>query len=203
MPTDQLIQACTTTQPEAAWEEFMRRYHPLITAAAVRVARKWGEGEPEEIDDVVQEIYLKFCADRGRILVSFRSEQPDGIFGYIKVVATNAARDFFRRKAATKRGAALTYTLTRMAEHVPIPSDLEQRLTLLELHRLLKVATNTDNGPRDRLIFQLYYREGLTARGISELPGINLNPKGVEGVLHRLVKAVRDAATNTQEMTAD
>ena len=46
----------------------MRRYHAIIVASALRVSRRWGMGTSEEVDDVVQEIYLKFWADDGRVL---------------------------------------------------------------------------------------------------------------------------------------
>jgi RNA polymerase sigma-70 factor, ECF subfamily len=45
---------------------------------------------------------------------------------------------------------------------------------------------------RDRTIFWLYYRQGMTAKEITGLPGIGLSLKGVESALHRLVKLVRD-----------
>ena len=89
-----------------AWEEFMRRYHGVISSAAIRVSRHWGSGSPDEVDDVVQEIYLKMCANGGRVLSGFRSTNTDAIYGFIKVVATNAAQDFFRQKAADKRGGS-------------------------------------------------------------------------------------------------
>jgi RNA polymerase sigma-70 factor (ECF subfamily) len=202
MPVDQLILGCTTSPLHGAWDEFMRRYHAVVTSAAIRVARNRGNGTSEEIDDVVQEIYLKLCADHGRILREFRSSQPDAIFGFIKVVATNTARDFFRQKTAGKRGAAQTETITDMSERIGLANDLDRRLTLAELQRLLFARTQHENGARDRAIFQFYYRDGMTASAIAQLPGVGLNPKGVEGVLHRLTRALREAVINAQELGA-
>jgi RNA polymerase sigma factor (sigma-70 family) len=202
LPADQLIRACVTSQSSGAWEEFMRRYHSVITAAAVRVSRQWGDGSPDEIDDVVQEIYLKFYADRARVLAGFRSPAQDAIFGFVKVVATNTARDFFRHKTAGKRGVQQTQALTEIAELIGKPGDAERQVTLGEINRLLLANTQGENGVRDRAIFQFYYRDGMTAQAISQLPGVGLNPKGVEGVLHRLIKAIRDSAVNSQEMGA-
>jgi RNA polymerase sigma factor (sigma-70 family) len=202
LPADQLIQACTTSPIHGAWDEFMRRYHAVITAAAARVSRHWGNGTSDEIDDVVQEIYLKLCADRGRILREFRSSQPDAIFGFLKVVATNTARDFYRQKTADKRGAAQTETLTEVSDRVGWLDDLDRRVTLAELQQLLFARTQNENGIRDRAIFQFYYRDGMTAAAIAQLPGVGLNPKGVEGVLHRLTRAIREAVTNAQELGA-
>src|SRR5262245_44610146 len=37
-----LIRACADGEAEA-WQEFMRRFHRIITITACRVARRWGE----------------------------------------------------------------------------------------------------------------------------------------------------------------
>ena len=182
----------------------MRRYHGVISSAAIRVSRHWGSGSPDEVDDVVQEIYLKMCANGGRVLSGFRSTNTDAIYGFIKVVATNAAQDFFRQKAADKRGAANTDSIPDLSDHAGIFHDLDRKVTLSELHRILIARTQNENGPRDRTIFQLYYRDGMTAAAIAELPGMGLNPKGVEGVLYRLTQSIREAVMNPnpQEMGA-
>ena len=172
----------------------MRRFHPLITSAAMRVSRRWGAGDSGEIDDVVQEIYLKLCVDRGRILDNFQMPQEEAVFGYVKVVATNIAHDFFRRRGAAKRGLLQTTAFGDGLEHVSLPDDIERRLTLAQLDRLLVEATQTENGARDRAIFALYFKQGMTAQAISRLPGVALSVKGVEAVLYRLTKMIRNAA---------
>jgi RNA polymerase sigma-70 factor, ECF subfamily len=176
-----------------AWEEFMRRFHPVITSAAVRVSRRWGVCAPGEVDDVVQEIYLKLCSDRERILGTFNAPQHDAAFGYVKVVAINIAHDFFRQRGAVKRGFFQTTVLMEGQEPVSLPDDIERKLTLVELDRFLVTATQTETGPRDRAIFNLYFKQGLTAQAIALLPGVSLTVKGVEAVVHRLTRAIRNA----------
>jgi RNA polymerase sigma-70 factor (ECF subfamily) len=200
LPVDQLLQACVKSEVSGAWEEFIRRFHVVITAAAVRVSRHWGSGAAEEIDDIIQEIYLKFCADRGQVLAGFRMSQPDAIYSFIKTVATNTARDFYRRQNAAKRGSAVTQTLDEISNCARLPVDIERQVTLGQLHDLLDINTQGENGSRDRAIFRFYYRDGMTAQAISQLPGVRLNPKGVEGVLHRLTSAVRKSVGGTQEI---
>jgi RNA polymerase sigma-70 factor (ECF subfamily) len=196
LPADELIRACATAASRKAWEEFIERYHGVITSAAVRVSRRWGDGSSEEIDDVVQEIYLKLYTDRARIFAEFQASHPDAAFGFIKVVATNAARDFFRSKTAGKRGAAVTDALAESSQHVQGPAGLERSVSVGELYRLVDKHTQYANGSRDRAIFHLYYRDGMTAQAISTLPGLDLNVKGVEAVLHRLTKVIRDAVAD-------
>jgi RNA polymerase sigma-70 factor (ECF subfamily) len=182
----------------------MRRYHPVLTAAAIRVSRQWGHSAPDEIDDIVQEIYLRICADNARILTRFSDSRPDAMFGYLKVVATNIGHDFFRRRSAAKRGAEMTSSVQEAAL-LPAPfEDMERRLSLSEIDDMLVSHTDQkDNGRRDRTVFRLYYRQGLTAQAIADLPGIGLTSKGVEGVLLRLTRAIRQAFGEPQELGAD
>jgi len=51
---------------------------------------------------------------------------------------------------------------------------------------------------RDRTIFWLYYRQGLTAKEIGALPSIGLSLKGVESTLHRLTQLVREHLARTR-----
>jgi RNA polymerase sigma-70 factor (ECF subfamily) len=61
---------------------------------------------------------------------------------------------------------------------------------------LMKLAAEP-NFARDYAIFWLYYRQGLTAKAISQLPGIALGTKGVESTLLRLTRYVKACLTAT------
>ena len=169
----------------------MRRYHPLLTAAAIRVSRRWGKGTPDEIDDILQDIYMKLCSGRASVLTSFQSDTPGEEFGYLKVVATNQAHDYCRRRSANKRGAWRTESLEDARGLAAADVNLEQRLALAEVDKALLDHTKAQNGSRDRGIFRLYYQQGMTAKAIAKLPGMELSQKGVESVLQRLTEAIR------------
>jgi RNA polymerase sigma-70 factor (ECF subfamily) len=171
----------------------MRRYHSLLTAAAIRVSRRWGKGTADEMDDIVQEIYIKLCSEDARILATFQAVTPEAEFGYLKVVATNLAHDYFRKRSATKRGAWRTQSLEDAHGVAAADTSMNQRLALAEVDRALLNHTQSENGSRDRGIFRLYYQHGMTSKAIAELPGVELSQKGVEGVLQRLTKAIRQA----------
>ena len=177
----------------------MRRFHALLTSAAIRVSHRWGTGTAQEIDDIVQEIYLKLCADRARVFAHFKSATPDAVFGYLKVVATNLAHDYFRKRSASKRGAWQTASLDEVRDVAGKSSDIEQQLAIAEVDKLLLSHTQNENGSRDRGIFRLYYQHGMTAQAIAGLPGVGLSQKGVEAVLHRLTKAIRQTLQPKQE----
>src|SRR5690348_59315 len=75
----ELARACADQNDAAAWREFIHRYQRLIAIVVYRVARRWGANAPSAVDDLVQETYIKLCADRGRILREFEASHPDAI----------------------------------------------------------------------------------------------------------------------------
>jgi DNA-directed RNA polymerase specialized sigma24 family protein len=68
----------------------------------------------------------------------------------------------------------------------PTTRDLERRQLLDQVEKCL--VRQDDRGRR---IFWLYYRQGMTPKSISSLPGIGVGVSGVETALYRLTLAVR------------
>ena len=64
----ELIAACAGPKDEAAWVEFIRRFHVVIAAAVLRTARGWGEPSRSQLDDLIQDTYLKLCENNSRLL---------------------------------------------------------------------------------------------------------------------------------------
>lgn len=193
-----LTLACLQGGEPEAWAEFIRRFNPLISAIAIRVARKWGVSSPQVVDDLIQETYLKLCADRASLLKGFDPAYPQSIYGFIKVFAANVVHDHFRALRTKKRGAEVTTELTVEIESVVESRSPTSNASSIELAVLFgEIDTflqNTEAGPkgeRDRRIFWLYYRTGLTSAAISATAGIELNTKGVESTLLRLTRRVR------------
>jgi RNA polymerase sigma-70 factor, ECF subfamily len=196
LPVPELIHACVDGKA-AAWQEFIRRFNRIIVITSYRAARRWGEDSPEVVDDLTQETYLKLCADDARVLREFDSPHPDGIFAFLKVVTANVANDYFKRVHAGKRGGNHVDEPLENAERTgsaagPAGSASMERAVLLnEVDDCLSALAPAETQERDRTIFWLYYRQGLTAKEIAELPSIDLSLKGVESTLHRLTQLVR------------
>src|SRR5580658_7977358 len=102
---ENLVRRCATSHSPEAWQEFVRRFHRLIATVTLRTASRLGDASKQTVDDLIQETYLKLCADNFRILRSFEQQHPDAFTGYIKVVAANVARDHFKSLHTKKRGA--------------------------------------------------------------------------------------------------
>jgi RNA polymerase sigma-70 factor, ECF subfamily len=197
---EQLVLACRQTDDVGAWGEFVRRFHRLIATVALRVSRRWGEPSPQLIDDLVQETYLKLCADNFRMLYRFKSHHPDAFYGYLKVITANLVHDHFKAARSSKRGSGtVAIAADDQVQSWPDASGAasgvkgsERGILLREVDDTLRRIAVGPHSERDRKLFWLYYRVGLTADAIACLPSIGLSTKGVESSLLRLTRLLRE-----------
>jgi hypothetical protein len=71
---EELVRRCTASRSPEAWEEFVRRFHRLIAAVILRTASRLCEASKQTVDDLIQETYLKLCADDFRVLRGFENK---------------------------------------------------------------------------------------------------------------------------------
>ena len=206
---DALIQMCVNADV-AAWEEFMRRYHRLIAGVVFRTTQKWGKSSPTTMDDLIQETYLKLCADEYRLLRVYDPKQPDAIYGYLKVVTANVVHDRFKALHSEKRGGdQIVEELTTLENRSGVEEAsgtkhaMERQILLREIAAHLNASLSGDTADRDRTIFWLYYRQGFTTKAIASLPAIGLTIKGVESAILRITKLVRRRMVETQLVKPD
>src|SRR5215469_2715748 len=203
--TRELIRACADPRNSDAWQEFIRRFQKLIAGVVLRTCARWGEYSSEAVDDLVQETYLKLCADNCRLLQEFQCQHPDAIFGYLKVVTANIVNDHFRALHAEKRGRGVApeeisgIQCASDCDGLGGLSTIQREVLLGEIDACLERCTQGESGERDRLIFRLYYRHGFSAKAIATLPDLGLNVKGVESVIFRITKLVRAEINQTRE----
>jgi RNA polymerase sigma-70 factor (ECF subfamily) len=199
MTVEEILHACVQARNIAAWEEFVRRFHRVISVVALRTAQRWGESSLQVIDDLVQDTYLKLCADNLRLLQTFNPAHEAAFYGYIKVLTADLVHDHFKAARALRRNGnpeALTSgPLTEFPYASGRRSDTnsgEHNILLHDINLCLRTIATGANAERDRRIFWLYYRVGLSARAISNLPSIGLATKGVESTLLRMTQHVRE-----------
>jgi RNA polymerase sigma-70 factor (ECF subfamily) len=198
---ERLLRLCMDFGQPEVWEEFIVRFNPVISAVALRTARRWCPSAEISVEDLVQEVYMKLCADSCKILRGFQAEQQDSIFAFFKVVTANLVHDKFRSQKAAKRGfgeAPVSYddsptAATEVSEKVRSTSEvIERDILLREIDEHLFESIPTQDRLRSRTVFWLYYRSGLSASAISALPNIGLSTKGVESMLLRLTRQARN-----------
>src|SRR5215469_3460173 len=172
------------------WAELIRRLQPILPRIAYRVACEWGVANASEIDDILQESFLKIGAHEGQLLRRLPLDDVGSALAYLKVTTANCARDYLRAKYADKRGKDVTVQVdASMDELLPgrDSASLDRNILFLQIDQAL------DASPRDRSIFWMYYRQGFTAHEIAAIPEFGLTQKGVVSLLFRHSGMVRKA----------
>jgi RNA polymerase sigma-70 factor, ECF subfamily len=192
-PAD-LVRLCAE-KDQLAWEEFVRRYHRPMALVILRVLRRQGELSTALLDDLLQETYVALCANDYRLLRHFVERHRDSLAALLRVVAANVTHDQIRARSCLKRGGDRNqaYADLQLIDSAT-PGDeakrIEREIQLDEIDRLLQRAPKPISC-RDRDIFWLHFRAGMSARAISELPFIQLTAKGVETSLYRTLEFIR------------
>ena len=201
LTSERLVSACCQPANEPAWAEFIRRFQPLVAKIVLRTARRWNATSPPLLDDLVQETYVKLCANDCRLLRGFEFRSPDSFYGFLKVLTSNVVHDHFKAGLAAKRGAGVeAHSLDGDSSEGQLPNanpghrnlvDAERMILLREIDQQLVQLLPPEDLQRSRLIFWLYYRSGMSANAIASLPQIDLTTKGVESLLFRLTQQVK------------
>ena len=198
---EELVRRCYVQGELHAWEEFVRRFHRLIAAVVIRCASRMGNTSKETIDDLIQETYLRFCADNYRLLRTFEHRYPNAFIGFIKVVTSNVVRDHFKSAATEKHGSNRIdqisdgFVSTAADGGYGSPKIVERNVLIEEIDRHLASCVTGADQDRNRKIFWLHYRVGLSAADIAAMPAFGLTTKGVESQILRITRDVRQRMT--------
>jgi RNA polymerase sigma-70 factor (ECF subfamily) len=162
----------------------------VIAATVIKVARRFGPPSPDLIEDLVQDTYMRLCADSFRVLRQLRSPEPNAAFGLVQAVAYTTVQDHFRGALAQKRGGGKLQVPLEAggADTASQTPSVERAVLIGQIDDMLSSVTSSR---RDRLIFWLYYRHGFTSQAIAALPSIRISSKAVESALLRLTSAIR------------
>jgi len=190
IPIRELLQLCLSTNAEGHWREFFRRIQPLIASVIINTVRRWKNPAPSLVDDLIQDTYIKLFANDKKALRSIKNEHENTIFGYLKVIASNVAKDHFRKPENKADEIELSDAVVP-----PGPQDRE-RLEFLhkkeQVQEILEKLSSSETYQRDIAIFWFFYEQGYTAKEISFMPHLELTIKGVEAVIFRLTQYVRE-----------
>src|SRR6185312_6284733 len=131
-----LLQSCLISNDVELWAEFFQRSHPLIAAVICKCVRRWaGTVDWFLVDDLVQDTYLKLCANDYKALREFECDNENALFGFLKVVASNVVNDHFRSHCSQKRGCGHALEALEDVSPKPLSGDsvencLERRILL-------------------------------------------------------------------------
>ncbi len=177
------------------WTAFVAATQPLLALVVMRAVRGFGDKSIETVDDLVQEIYLKLCAENCKVLRAIEFRHPQSLSGFLKATALNSVQDHFKKQRARKRWGHLKRDEfsdgdTEIDERTGVEA-VDRKILLREVDQHLKEGLTKPERDRNRRIFWLYYRHGLTAKAIAAIPSVQLSAKGVETVVSRMTRLVR------------
>jgi hypothetical protein len=116
----------------------------------------------------------------------------------LKKTAANATHDYFKHGHSQSSGGDEPHVSTSDVD--PQGGDQthgsEQRIAfeifLSEIDEYLKRCPAASDPERVRMIFWLYFQQGMSTKEIASLPTIGLGAKGVGSVIERLKHGIRE-----------
>lgn len=153
----------------SAWQGFVRRYGGLIVAAVRGIAPVSGE-----IEDLTQEVFVRLCKDRFRLLRSYDPSRA-ALSTWLTIVARSTARDALRR---------------RRLESVPIENVPEAQLAVAPVEPVQKLKLpEALLSPRQREILAMLYDREMDVAEVARALGID--PQTVRSAHHKAMLKLR------------
>lgn len=91
-----LVRRCAEGDPEA-WDQFVVRTKSAIHRGASVALRKFRAVDADELDDVLQQVYVELLREDGRTLRTFRGTSD--LEGWVSIIAMRSALRLMRRRA--------------------------------------------------------------------------------------------------------
>lgn len=202
---------CADPRDDEAWEKFVARTRKPISLTIIRTASLWGEASAWLVEDLAQETYVKLWKDGCRHLRDFAIQHPDDppILRYIKKTAANTTYDYFKHHRSQTSGGDKPHIST--SEVDPEAGNqvhgsqgrIAFGVFLREIDEHLKHCLTGPDQKRDRTIFWLYFRQGMSTKEIASLPTIELTAQGVGSVIERLKHGIREQIVGFRSDSAD
>jgi len=198
LPLIDIVFLCAGPCDEEAWNEFVSRVTRPLSLTIMRTASMWDKPSRALVEDLMQATYLKLWQGGRNLLLEFAIDRPEAIMGYLKRIAANATHDYFKHRCSQSSGGENWHVSTidvdpeaRREAHGS-SEDIARKIFLSEIDEHLKRCLTGPDQERDRMIFWLYFRQGMSTREIASLTGIGLGTKGVGSVIERLKRSVRE-----------
>ena len=168
MEEQTLVQACARGDT-TAWSEFVDRYAATLhDAARFTLGRVLGRSQEEDVENVVQGVFLGLCDRDCHRLRLFQGRSS--LRTWLTSVTARFALNYIRTE---KRKGSLKYSGLDEGAVGPPDEREEDPLTTEEREHLFHAMERM--GQRERLLLKLFYYDGLSYKAISEFLGIPLN----------------------------
>lgn len=177
-----LLQRCVSRHHDEDWREFIRRFGAMIRSCVRRtLARHRVRLTIEEVEEHVQDFYLRLLANAGR---SFRGRTDDELRRYLLRVIWNLVND--RRRFVERR--PLPMGLRWMTPEAPSPERRtmarERLAQFLDCCREAAAASGVEAELKLRVVY-LAFLDGYSSREIARRLAV-VSPHQVDLIIFRL-----------------
>jgi len=187
----QKLRECLAHGTTRGWKQFIDLAEPVIKAAVIRKLASARQFSGELADDLVQETFVKLCADGNRALRAFQGTDDVTLQAWLTHVARSVVVDHLKSVSAVSHGGGLLFQSLDDPETESV-ADADSPVEDMERRQLREQIDGwlEDESERDRRIFWWYHRDGFSPAEIAGLPGIGVGKSGVETIVYRLTKKV-------------
>jgi RNA polymerase sigma-70 factor (ECF subfamily) len=170
---------------KAAWDGLVAAYAGLIYATVARTLRSGGTRQyREQIDDTVQEVFLRLVKDDFRLLRTFDPRRA-GLSTFLTVVARSAALDGLRK---TRPAPA---SLDEAIWQVPAGDDADPaKARGPEASALANLPADLLS-PRQELVLALLFDRGMDVPQIAQF--LAIEEQTVRSTKHKALEKLRQA----------
>ena len=204
------------------WKEFLTRFRPRVRLNVLRCFQTEAQRNPdidaelahEVVDDLTQEVFVRLLDGERRALSRFQGRTDQSAHTYLGAIAVNLVRDHFRtlrtqksgkataslsnpvRPAESERGVSYARSLVSdgtAQERFVASSELRDEIRAI----VDQLSPRGMTSARDRLVFQLFFIEGLTMSEIAANRSIRLTVSGVEKCIRRIRDALKSKISSS------
>lgn len=167
------LEACTAGDP-GAWSAFVDRLSGVIVAAVRRTLHGRGARRDVDVDDAVQEVFVRLVRNEFRLL---RSYDPDraALSTWLTIVARSVTIDHLRRRRLA------TVPLADVDPAAPPPAGDDRIGPAPPLHLL---------SARQRLVLHLLFDEGMSVPEAARL--LDVDDQTIRSTKHKALSRLRE-----------
>lgn len=196
-----LLHRCAVEGREADWAELVRRYGPRLESRVRWRLHRCGMTVDDELtQEMLQEVYYRLLESRGRRLLACRGRSEGQVLSYLRRLTDRMVIDQVRHLQAVQRRheqlAAEAETPSSVDGDLvdPTSSPEDELLARDRLQRLLARFLEVESGHygrRNLRVLLLNAVGGWTSREISRAMAGDLGPSGVDSLLNRVKRRLR------------
>jgi len=185
-----LLAGCLNGE-KTAWDTFVRQYSDLVFHTIKRTLLLYHTGASTDlIQDLYQETFAALLKDNCKKLRQFRGDYGCSLPSWIRLIVTQLAVQFLRKQKTRMDGAA--DALDAIADYnsdssdFPIDSGDHEKSLIGALQAL---------SPRERILVDLCYRQGLATEKIAAI--LRTSPNAVYTQKSRVLDKLRESFRKT------